>query len=168
MKQTIQITEEMNLEKEWFNQAKEQTIETLPGFISHIMNDYMHDYGTVCHAIGACAIAAAWAANKEPEGGITGFQAGFVMWDFVRQWSYRNNKCGMRIFDYDKMLYPQYDDMFDKTISPAVWNALQEQAKKNLAEDEKDRGYPVHPAVIAHWKSIVEGKVPFGYTVKEE
>ena len=154
----------MHLEKEWYAQAKNQTLETLPGFISHIMNDYGHDYGTVCHAIGACALAAAWAANNEAGacGGITGFQAGFVMWEFVRQWSFSDNKCGMRILDYDRMLYPQYDDVFEKTISPDVWSALQKEAKERL-----ERNHDAHDRVIDHWKSIAEGKVPFGYTVKE-
>ena len=40
------ISEEQNLKKIWFEEAKEQTIETLPMFINHIMNDYDHDYGT--------------------------------------------------------------------------------------------------------------------------
>ena len=31
----IKITEEMHVEKEWFEQAREQTLETLPDFINH-------------------------------------------------------------------------------------------------------------------------------------
>lgn len=64
------ITEEMHIEKEWREQACQQTLETLPEFIRHLMNDYQHDYGTVCYAIGACAAAAAWAADCEPGGGL--------------------------------------------------------------------------------------------------
>lgn len=161
----IAINEEMHLENEWFEQAKKQTFETLPEFVRHVMNDYAHDYGTVCHAVSACAVAAAWAANKEPQGGITGFQAGFVMWDFVKQWSYPNNKTGLRILNYDDMLYPQYDYKFEKTITPDTWKALQEQAKKELAEE---KGYTVHPNVISHWQSIVDGVVPYGFVVEDD
>ena len=157
----IAITEEMHLEKEWFEEAKKQTLETLPKFIDHVMNDYKHDYGTVCHAVSACALAAAWAANSSPEGGITGFQAGFVMFDFIFQWNYPSNKCGLRIVDHDNMLYPQYEYKFAKTIKKDTWEALQKQAKKNIEEYD----HPVHENVLAHWKSIVDGKVPFGYTV---
>ena len=163
----IVITEEMHLEKEWFEQAKKQTFETLPDFMNHVMNDYIHDYGTVCHAVSACALAAAWAANdsKGARGGITGFQAAFVMWDFIKQWDYSSNKCGLKIVDYDDMLYPQYDHKFDKTISSNTWEALQERAKELLSENENSI---VHPDVREHWKSIVNGLVPFGYTVKNE
>ena len=35
----IAITKEMHIEKEWFEQAKKQTLETLPGFMNHIMNE---------------------------------------------------------------------------------------------------------------------------------
>ena len=164
----IAITEEMHIEKEWFEQAKKQTLETLPDFMNHVMNDYTHDYGTICHAVSACAIAAAWAADSTENGGITGFQAGFVMWNFVKQWSYSSNKCGLAIIDYDKMLFPQYKDEFTKsTISLETWEALQERAKELLAE--KENGIiPVSDCVYEHWKQIANGVVPFGYAVREE
>lgn len=163
----VKITEEMRLEKEWFEEARKQTLETLPKFIDHVMNDYEHDYGTVCHAISACAIAAAWAANESEGacGGITGFQAGFIMWDFIRQWSYRNNKTALKVVNYDDMLYPQHWDKFEKTITKRTWERIQEEAELRLNED---RGYPVHPDVKAHWESIVAGNVPFGYTITED
>lgn len=156
------ITEEMHLEKEWFEQAEKQTVDTLPAFIKHVMNDYGHDYGTVCHAIAACALAAVEAANKLPTGGITGFQAGFVMWDFVRKLNYPINKCGLRIIDYDDFLYPQYQHKHDKVISQATWDTIQRQAHKKLKT-----AHDVNPYVKAHWQSIVDGNVPFGYSVKE-
>ena len=36
------------------------------------------DYGTVCHAIALSAVA------RTAQGGITGFQAGAVMWEFIK------------------------------------------------------------------------------------
>lgn len=163
----VKITEEMRLEKEWFEEARKQTLETLPKFIDHVMNDYEHDYGTVCHAISACAIAAAWAANASEMGGITGFQAGFVMWDFIRQWSYPNNKTSLKIVNYDDILYPQYGYKFEKTLTKRTWEGIQEEAARRLKEKE-ERGYPVHPDVKAHWEGIVAGQVPFGFTVTED
>ena len=161
------ITEEMNPEKEWFEEAKEQTVESLPAFINHIMNDYCHDYGTVVHAISACALAAAWAANASEGacGGITGFQAGFVMWDFIRQWQYPRNKTALKVVNYDDMLYPQYEQKFEKTITKRIWESIQEEAKRRLLEET---GYEPHPTVKAHWESIVAGWVPFSYTVLED
>lgn len=157
------VTEEMHPEKEWFQKAKEQTPDTIMAYINHVMNDYSHDYGTICHAIAACAVAAAWAANNADGacGGITGFQSSFVMWDFIRHWMYENNKCGMRLVDYDCMLYPQYRDKFDKTISKDVWEQLQKAASENL------KTYNAASSVMEHWKSIVNGKVPFGYSITD-
>jgi hypothetical protein len=156
------ITEEMHLEKEWFAQAREQKLETLPAFMNHILNDYGHDYGTICHAISACALAAAYAADSSEQGGITGFQAGAVMWDFVRQWSYSNNKTTLRIIDYDNMLYPQYREYFEgRTISESTWELIQNEAKKRLEENG-----PVSKEVIEHWKNIVNGVIPFGFKIQ--
>lgn len=128
------INEEQRLEKEWFKEAKEQTIVTLPTFINHIMNDYEHDYGTICHAMAACALAAAWAVNNHPQGGITGFQAGFVMWDFIKEWKYSSNQTALRIVNYDNMLYPQYKDEFDKIISKETFESIQKAAQESLDE----------------------------------
>ena len=173
------ISEQQHLEKQWYKDAKEQTLETLPAFINHVMNDYEHDYGTICHAIAACALAATYAANEQPQGGITGFQAGFVMAQYVKNWIYSDLKTTLRIVDYDKMLYPQYEEYFDKIITKKTFEMLQEEAQKRIAEVEAERksleesgkipnAVLVHPDVLRHWKSIVEGNVPFGYRLKED
>jgi hypothetical protein len=159
----IQITEEDHPEEEWFKSAYDQTVETLPEFVNHLMNDYCHDYGTVCHAIAACAMAAIHAAdNTELNGGITVFQASFVMWDIVKQMCFRGNEVGLKIIDYDDMLYPQYEHKFNKTISLDRFERLQEVAQKNL--DEMSGCAEVRQ----HWQSIVDGKIPFGYTIGED
>lgn len=155
------ITEEMKVHEEWFKEAREMTMEQLPEFLRHLMEDYHHDYGTICHALTAGSIATAWAMDRHPQGGITGFQAGFVMWGFIRNWSYESNKCGLKIVNYDNMLYPQYANSFEKTIRENVWKNLQNEAKKAL---EKEDQY-TSEEVIKHWQSIVDGNVPFGYKV---
>lgn len=163
------ITEENNKAdiEEWFQQAKKQTLETLPEFIRHLMADYHHDYGTIVHAMTACAIATVWACDRTDQGGITGFQAGFLMWGFIRHWSFENNKTGLRILNYDDLLFPQYESKFDKTISPEVWECVQKQAREYLKGIDGKEPFTAD-SVVAHWKSIVDGKVPFGFTVKED
>lgn len=158
------INEDMHLEKEWFKTAKEMTIDELPTFIDHVMGDYKHDYGTLCHAIASCALAAAYAANRHKNGCITGFQAGFTLFDFIREWQYPSNKAGLKIINYDDMLFPQHEYKFQKTIKKSTWESLQEEAQKLLDEP----GTFVHPAVMEHWESIVNGRVPFGYAVEEK
>lgn len=145
---------------------KKVTLEELPSFINHLVNDYGHDYGnygTICHALTAGAIATMYAMDKSDCGGITGFQAGCIMWLFIRHWRKTNNKCGMKLIDYDYFLYPQYGEYFDKVISADVFKKLQECAKEKLQDSED-----AHPSVIAHWQSIVDGVVPFGYRVNND
>lgn len=161
MEKIKQVTEEMKPQKAWFEEAEQiKTPEELAKFANKLLNETQHDYGTVCHAVGAIALAGAWLGAHIQ--GITGFQAGFVMWDFIRQWNYKSNKCGLRIIDYDNMLYPQYEDKFDKTITEEKFEALRKEAQSLL----KNESSYSHPSVIAHWRSIVEGNVPFGYIIK--
>lgn len=156
------ITEEMHLEKEWFKEAGKMTIEKLPDFYKKIIKEYEHDYGTACHAVAAIALGAAWAACGDEDIGLSGFQAGFVMWDFIRNWIKTGNKCGLRLIDYDDMLYPQYNDKFEKVISADTWAAIQKKAQEKLENGA------ACPEVMDHWRKITEGIVPFGYRVVDD
>ena len=79
--------------------------------------------------------------------------------------NFQHNKTGLKLVNYDDMLYPQYAYLFAPVISQTVWKNLQAQAEKLLQEHE---GEYVHPNVRMHWQRIVDGNVPFGYTVKGE
>ena len=163
------VTEEMHPEKEWFAEARQMTEEGFPNFFERIVHGYNHDYGTACHAVAACALAAASAACSHEGIGLTGFQAGFVMWDFIKNWTKISNICGLKLIDYDNMLYPQYEEKMDKTIHADNWKAIQEQARKYLNESsDDDIPWEAAPEVAKHWKSIVDGHVPFGYKVVDD
>lgn len=152
--------DEKALRDEYAPRVREVTLEELPSFISELM-DREHDYGSICVAIGIAAAATAWACNKHKNGGVTGFQAGAVFWEFVRAWGSPSiGECGARIVNYDDLLFPQYADKFT-SISADTLEAVRKAAEKNLAE----RDGPLSEAVIAHWQSIVDGHPPFGLNV---
>lgn len=233
-----EITEEMRIQDEWYRQAKSMKPEDFQEFFRHLTEDYMHDYGTVCHAMAAVGLAAMFAFNNSDgaNGGITGFQAGCVMWQVIRHMNYENNKCGLRLLDMDDLLYPQYEYKF-RSIDSDTWKAVQDEAKNRISEnvaahqkylkdmeqykqdldkfksdvkefelkhpeypkyEEKPKFYEhlgcgtseewdkerekeesgfmfaprkpychtVHPDVLAHWKSIADGIVPFGLQIE--
>lgn len=138
-----------------------KSFDDLVSFLQKVKDNCNTGYGTVPRAIAQAALATA--QYLASDFGITGFQAGFVMWDFIEGWSFPDNKCGMNLINYDDMLYPQYDFRFEKAISKDTFNALREKAKELL----ENKSY-AHPDVVSHWRSIIEGNVPFGYVVKEE
>lgn len=159
------ITEEDGLQQEWYEDASHITRANLQEFINHIMDDYDHDYGTYCHALTAAAIATVHAYGTE----LSGFQASIISILFPRNYFYRDILTGISIRDWDDMLYPQYEQKFQKNISKDMWEGVKQAAQKNLDEkvqDEEFGGF-VSPEVEAHWQSIVEGNVPFGYEVVE-
>jgi hypothetical protein len=69
-----------------------------------------------------------------------------------------------RLVQYGNMLYPQYGRAFEKTISPSTWEWLQKKATEKLQEGTR----VWHHEVVAHLESIVQGTVPFGYTIEED
>ena len=137
--------------------------DDLPEFFREMTEDYVHDYGTVCHAMAAIGLAAMYAFNKSDgaRGGITGFQAGCVMWNVIRHMNYESNKCGLRLQNMDDLLYPQYEYKFT-AISEETWDSVKREAQSCLLECEY-----AHPAVVAHWKSIVDGNIPFGLRIED-
>jgi hypothetical protein len=156
------IREEDGVHKAWYDEARAvRTLADFNRFYKKVMDGYNHDYGTVVHALACVSLAGACLANRHKDnGGITGFQAGAVMWQWLEGWGTGPKRHG-RMLDYDNMLYPQYGYQFT-TISPKVWAALQEKAAAELAQENHG-----HPDIRKHWQSIVDGQVPFGYTVKE-
>lgn len=137
------------------------TLYELKNYIEDVEKNYNYDYGVVPRAIAQATLATADYLGYKM--GITGLQASIVMWDFIMGWYYPHNKCGLKLTNYDDMLYPQYEYKFEKTISKDTWEAIQKQAKAKLEEN----GY-AHPDVIEHWKSIAAGNVPFGYKVEND
>ena len=138
-----------------------KTFDELVEFLRDVKDNYNIGYGDAPRAIAQAAVGVAWFLSGEF--GITGFQSGATLWDFIRDWSYPENKTGLRLINYDNMLYPQYGDMFEKTISEDTWKLIVEEAKNKLEKYSKNS----HPNVVAHWRSIANGILPFGYTIKD-
>lgn len=147
----------LKLRDEWYARAKAQTLETLPAFLKELA-EYKHDYNTICYACAAGALAGCWAVERSPSGGITGFQAGAIMWEFMGAWN--NIDAPAWLLRGENLLYPQYADKFG-SISAETFAWAKEQATKKLADD-----VGAHPAVIAHWKSIAANIVPFGLSIR--
>ena len=143
--------------RKWFT----EDISSVDEFINKLATEYEHDYGTVVHAMTAVAIQALKKFDNTPQGGITGFQANAIMWIFIRNWMYHEGP--MKLVHYERMLYPQYEGEFSKEIDKDTWKYLQDSARKNLVAS-----VGVRPEVRAHWVSIVEGNIPFGYALAKE
>jgi hypothetical protein len=141
---------------------KAETVKTEPDLLAFLkeIKEYNHDYGTIVYGCMAAMKAAFKVVNNSPNGGITGFQAGCLGWECIHE--FMSVKAPAKILQYDNMLYPQYQDKFEKVISRETWEDLQKKAKEHL---NKDSG---HPDVVKHWRTIVDGHVPFGYSVNDQ
>lgn len=155
------ITEEMGVHEAWYDEAARMDMKHLPAFLKKLTTSYEHDYGTICHAVAAAAVGAAWAVERSPQGGITGFQGGAIMWQFIKNWDNIYKLGPARITRTEDMLYPQNAHKFN-TITPSAWEWLKDEARKKVESADT-----AHPEVKAHWVSILLGKVPFGYTVEK-
>ena len=142
-----------------------QTFEMLIEYLRDIKdNGRYQSYGGVVSAMGQALLAVAFFFAREF--GITGFQASCLMWEFLREWSFPNNKSGLRIIDLDLLLFPQYDDRYKKfLIDSAQKRVLIQAAKDKMADCTK---YDCSPAVWQRWKDMSKGKFPSFVTIEED
>lgn len=123
------------------------------------ITSYDHDYGTIVYGCMAAMEAAFNVVNRSPQGGITGFQASCLGWECIRKFMSIEPPC--RLQDFNNLLYPQYADRFEKTISDEIWKDIQAKAQEKLDKEKRH----AHPDVVAHWKKIVAGEIPFGFQI---
>jgi hypothetical protein len=158
----LKITEADNIIiHSWYQEAEKQTLETLMDFINKLINEYEHDYGTICNAMAASAIATLNSVNKSPVGGISGFQSSGIMWLFIQNWMGLN--APLRLLNFEEMLYPQNESKFEKIIPSSTFEFLQNRANELL----KEKNYYLRPGTELHWHKIKNGIVPFGYRIDE-
>lgn len=161
--------DESALRDEWYKEAAEvKNVDELEAFVKKLCA-FEHQYNTIIYAVSASALAAARCTDRSAKnGGITGFQAGAVMWEFVTQWFLPNNKLGMRLWDYDELMYPQYEEKFTmREIPRKRMDNMIAEAKRLLAEAEKPDQPVLNEDVKKHWQSIADGVPPFGFQVIE-
>lgn len=148
----------------WYAEAKQQTMATLPAFMEKL-SKHQHDYSSICYALAAAATGAATALDRGPSGGITGFQAGAVMWEFMSSWN--GIKGPAKLVKFENAIYPQYAEEFaGMTIEYETFEHIKKLAKERAVEIEK--GDHAVGSVYYHMKSIAEGNAPFGMRVKDK
>lgn len=161
-----EITEESGVHKQFMERAKKiKNSAELKDFVDELTTKYSHDYGTICHAIAAAAIGAAHAVERSPQGGITGFQAGAVMWEMIRGWGIWNNGP-LQVVQWGNLLYPQYDGNFPRTIDKDIFAQVRDQARAMLTEKAGKKDWAV-PDVMIRVAEIAEGIVPAGIRIKD-
>jgi hypothetical protein len=78
--------------------------------------------------------------------------------------NFATNRTSVKFIDFDAMLYPMFDHMFEKQLTTELWADIQAFAKVQL---EKFDGKPnADEACIERFKSIIAGVVPCGYVVE--
>lgn len=117
--------------------------------------------GIAADAASALAVASACMFAKMFS--MTAYQKSRVMWNIVDALTDAEHDCGLKMVNYNHMLYPQYEDEFSGILPRQVWEALRTKAAETLSA--KGDG-ELCEEVRSHLQSIADGKVPFGHSVR--
>lgn len=147
-----------DIRDDWYTRAhKLKTIEEFTEFLTEI-SKAPYDYNTSGYSVAAAAIGGAYLFAHLM--GITGFQASFAFWEFYEEWGAVGARgAPARMLDYSDLVYPQMKYKFT-SISPETWKWVQKKAAENLIKSTY-----ATDNVKEHWKSIVDGNVPFGLKI---
>lgn len=137
-------------------------------FAHHVLFDYAHDYGTICHAAIALLGSALHAVDASPTGGLTGFQASTICLRFLRNEIYGSSRLGVMVRNLDDVLYPQYEDKFTGLdCKPEYAKRISALAAENLKETNGGKR-PVKDEVKAWWERLAKGDFPAWIRVKAQ
>lgn len=135
----------------------------------------MESCSDVATALSECAISAIYAAynyhlentpGAKPEELFANIEKD-LFWSLFSSIGRYDRASYIRITDYDYLLNPFSEKLFEKSIPPTVWVALQLQAKQALKHAEENN-VTIARSVKEHIESIIDGKLPFGFTLDEE
>ena len=149
--------------KDWFEDVEKQTLETLPDFMKRIFEDLEHDRENPEQAVAACALAAYYASASKAELSVS--QRAFVKWDILRKGWNVGEKTGAKIIDYDVMIYPECEWIFNPVIPQRTFAKVQRLAEEKLKSENLE---DIPEYVVNHWRKIAGGKVPFNWKVDKE
>ena len=144
------------------------TFDNMMDIVEKYFHEYEQDYDSVVEITEACCEAMAWACSEKL--GLTGFQASCVGLLFLQRFNGIGKNVGLKVLDYDAMLYPQNAERFEPCVERSIFEGMQRQAIANLNELENSRH--VHPEVELHWRRIADGivqrrqKMPFRQSMR--
>jgi hypothetical protein len=150
--------------KNWFELAKNiKTKEEFDEFYS-VLTNLDHTYNSHAEAMGAISLAAFELSASIF--GATGFTASCALWRVIKGTGIFRSNVGLRMVNYDHMLYPQYKDDFEKVIKKDTYENLQSAAKSRLKKAESSGD--MAERVREHMKNIAAGNLPWGYVVSDD
>jgi len=213
---------ELNIQ-EWIERGECSQTSEIQSFIDDLIDSVPDTYENRIYITAIASVVVAQILARHF--GISAVQAGYIQREWIRHWGIVDVSCGYQIREYVLMCYPQYKEMFEKTIPKSVFREMQhfcenkintyqklyeqylddlEQYEHDLAVfkerhpdyDEQPEYYsrfahdeytefvgkkisgfefaPIKPAdpspsptVLEHWRLIIEGNIPFGYTLAD-
>ena len=140
---------------DWYAKARNiNNPDELAEFARYLFCKQEHTYDSAVHAVSALAIAGAWFGSRIE--GITSFQASYVKFDFIREFNHIGTRVGLKVVDYDDLIYPQHtDDFIGVKIKERIWRSLQQACKRELSNHDSGCW-----AVREWWKDVCNGVIP--------
>jgi len=144
-------------QEKWYEQARAQTLETLPSFLTSLLDPYSHDEVTLVHAMTAGCMGLISAMNAHPEGGLNPAQTQLLLGMFIRKWARIEGPA--KIMSWAGLLDPRNEaQVMGIPKEVATWLTQCAQTALNdiiyKGQEQKD-----------HLEKIAKGEMPWGLKI---
>jgi len=152
--------------KVWAEDAYRTDIDDLPAMIHNIIGSYnLGSLGKInLINVSVTCLIKAFFENKLIE--MSDGEVDTAKWILVKMLFPNMGNGPISIIQWSNLLSPSAEPYF-KHIYPNVFAEIQNDAKILVERHESGRE-TFTDEQVAHWKSIIEGNVPFGYRIVQE
>lgn len=151
------MSEEKNspLYEEW--KAKADAVQNLEDFKAFFkeLTEHNQSYDSVVWACSLISVAAFKAFNRSPQGGITGFQLGYVGGGYLREIMHLQGPVFM--LKAEDLLLPHKAHNYIARLDKESHTWLRETAKERLADPELQ---DIDDDFKEHYQKLAEGWLP--------
>lgn len=148
--------EQFEFRKKYEGREKVKTIEEFEKLLIDVKAD-SRDYGAIVEACSVMMNASFNLLNP----GISGFQAGCLMWMMIKKYGMYGDDSMLSIRDFREIIYPQMGYKF-RSIPKDFWQQAQDLAKKQLID------FKGSESVKKHMETVANGQIPFGLIVSDD
>jgi len=143
------------LYEEW--KAKANAVQNLEDFSVFFkeLTEQSQSYDSAVWASSLLSLAAFKAFNRSPQGGISGFQLGFVAGGYLRELMHIDGPVSL--LKVEDLLFPHKADKYIARLDKESHTWLREQAKKNLVNPAFS---DMHEDCREHYEKLIEGWLP--------
>ena len=150
----------------WAEKAYETELKDLPDFIQNLIDSYDHSDMSKVNIVNVAITCLLKNLFFNETLDMSEDSVLYAKYQIIRMLFPQEYGVGpFSIMKWNELLNPTAEPYF-RSIPQQLWEELQQEAKLLLEQEAIETG-KYQEKYVDHWKSIIEGEIPFGFRLVE-